>query len=467
VSKYAWRSALLAGTALAVLPAAAMAETAKEKELEARIAALEAAFVGIQDELETTQAENVKLRGAAAAAQTKTSAEALVRTTPSPAPAPSALASGFTSGRTQLNIGGFIKSVASFSQWDDGDVAANTFGRDFYLPQAIPIGGVKESTDNDFSAKQTRLWLNLDSGVENHTLKGYIETDFQTAPGTQGSERTTNGYDLALRRAYVQYDWLTVGQDWSTFQYTGALPETTDFIGPTEGTVFVRQPLARLSLPVSEGWMFHIAAENPETATATLGAPTLIENDDDSLPDIAARLQYNAKIGELSFSGLVRQLALDNGAAHIESTGYGVSLGGKIFLNNEKRSDIRFMATYGSGIARYVGLNFAPDAVFVPASNDLSNVDTFGTFAALRHSWTPKLRSTLTASYHNASYDDDLSRGSLLGFNDTALSYSGNLFWTAAPGFDVGVEYRRGEREHVSGASGQLDRVEFAAKYSF
>ena len=32
---------------------------------------------------------------------------------------------------------------------------------------------------------------------------------------------------------------------------------------------------------------------------------------------------------------------------------------------------------------------------------------------------------------------------------------------------DLGIEIRRGERELVSGASGQLDRVEFAAKYSF
>jgi hypothetical protein len=41
------------------------------------------------------------------------------------------------------------------------------------------------------------------------------------------------------------------------------------------------------------------------------------------------------------------------------------------------------------------------------------------------------------------------------------------LFWSPVKGFDLGVEYRHGERILVSGANGQLDRVEFAAKYSF
>ena len=52
----------------------------------------------------------------------------------------------------------------------------------------------------DFTAKQTRLWLNMATEIGGHVLKGYLETDFQTSPGTQGSQRTTNGYNLALRR---------------------------------------------------------------------------------------------------------------------------------------------------------------------------------------------------------------------------------------------------------------------------
>lgn len=457
---------LLSAAVAAMAPASALAETAKEKELEARIEALERAFGTMQGELQNAKAENAQLREAAARSDAKLAEVANAQAKPvAVAAAPDGFTSG--SGATRVKIGGFIKTVATFSKWDDGDVAANTFGRDFYLPQTIPVGGIGESTDNDFSAKQTRLWLNLETKVGDHTLKGYVETDFQTAPGTQGSERTTNGYDLALRRAYVQFEKLTVGQDWTTFQYVAALPESTDFVGTTEGTVFVRQPLVRYSLPAGKGLTLHLAAENPETATANLGSAALVENDDDSIPDFVARLQYADGFGELSLGGLVRQLAVDNGIAHDESMGYGASLGGKILLDKEKRSDIRFMATYGTGIGRYVGLNFAPDAVFVPGINKLRNVENLAAFAAVRLGWTPKLRSTLMASYQEASYADSLPLASLLSYNKQAWSLAGNLFWSPAAGLDLGIEYRHGERELVSGASGQLNRVEFAAKYSF
>ena len=457
---------LLAGAAgLALLPGTAMADTAKGRELEARIEALERLFGTMQGELQAARAENAQLREEASRSETRLAELAAVQAAPTP-PAASA-PDGFTSGATRIRIGGFIKTVATFSRWDDGDVAANTFGRDFYLPQAIPVGGSRESVDNDFSAKQTRLWLNLDTQVACHTLKGYVETDFQTAPGTQGSERTTNGYDLALRRAFVQFDRLLVGQDWTTFQYVGALPESTDFVGPTEGTVFVRQPLVRYSLPAGQGLTLHLSAENPESATATLGAPALVENDDDSLPDFAARLHYAGNFGELSLAGLVRQIAVDAGGVHDEAMGYGVSVAGKIFLGSARRSDLRFMATYGSGIGRYVGLNFAPDAVYVPGANRLHAVDTFGALAALRLGWTARLRSTLMAGYQRASYASALPRAALAGFNRQAWSGAANLFWSPVAGLDLGVEYRHGERHLVSGASGQLDRFEFAAKYSF
>lgn len=463
---------LLTGAALvAMLPSAALADTAKEKELEARLSTLEQAFGSLQGELQSTRAENAQLREAVARNESKTTevaavAQAAQAAATKPAPAP---ADGFTvgNGATRVKIGGFLKTVATFSRWSDGDAAANSLGRDFYLPQTIPVGGVRESTDNDFSAKQTRLWLNLETQVAGHSLKGYVETDFQTATGTQGSERTTNGYNLALRRAYVQFDKLTVGQDWSTFQYVGALPESTDFVGPTEGTVFIRQPLIRYSLPAGKGLTLHVSAENPETASANQGAPALVENDDDSMPDFAARLAYSGSFGELSLAGLVRQLAVDNGVIHDEAMGYGVSVGGKINLDAAKRYDLRFMATYGSGIGRYVGINFAPDAVLASGVNKLRRVDTLAALAALRLGWTPKLRSTLMASYQDADYAGSLPIASLANFNSSAWSLAGNLFWSPVPGLDLGVEYRHGQRELVSGADGKLDRFEFAAKYSF
>lgn len=459
---------LLAGVATAsFMSTGALAATEKEQQLEARIEALERAFGSLQGELQTTKAENADLRQAVVNADHKATEAVTVAQAAKPVPAP--VVDGFTvgSGATRVKLGGFIKTVSTFSRWSDGDVAANSLGRDFYLPQAIPIGGVRESTDNDVSAKQTRLWMNLETQVAGHTLKGYVETDFQTAAGTQGSERTTNGYNLALRRAYVQFDKLTVGQDWSTFQNASVLPESTDFVGTTEGTVFVRQPLIRYSMPLGKTTTLHVSVENPESATANLGSTALIENDDDGIPDFAARINHSTSFGDFALAGLVRQLAVDNGIIHDETLGYGASLSGKINLDKDKRYDLRFMATYGSGIGRYVGLNFAPDAIFVPGVNQLRRTKSFAGFAALRLGWTPTLRSTLMAGFQNVSYPGGFAAGTFNAYNDQTWSVAGNLFWSPVKGFDLGVEYRHGQRALVSGADGQLDRVEFAAKYSF
>ncbi|MCG2841391.1 porin [Sandaracinobacter sp. RS1-74] len=449
------RAMLRLGAALAAfVPAAAMAQTPREAELEARLKQLEAAVGDLRAELEGYRAAN-----AAASAPAALPAE------PVAVAAPAAEAKGFRSGASSINIGGYVKTVASFSRWGDGVVASNSLGRDFYLPSAIPVGGEAESTDSDFSAKQTRLWLNIGTDVAGHVLKGYVETDFQTSPGAQGNERVSNGYTLALRRAFVQFDKLTIGQDWTTFQNVAVLPESTDYVGPTEGTVFARQPLVRLSLPLGKGLVLHASAENAETASSTLGSPALVENDDDRLPDFAARLVASGGWGEASLAGIVRQLSVENGAQSGQAAGWGFSGAGKLLFGGGKQHDLRLMATYGSGIGRYVGLNFAADALTDPATGRLSTPEIFAGLAAVKISLAPGLRTTLMGSYLNVAYEDGLA--GISGFNKRAWSVAGNLFYSPVKALDLGVELRHGERRLVDGASGTLDRLEFAAKYSF
>lgn len=469
-----WHGRWLAGAAIVALaaPGVADAATQKEKELEARIARLEAAFGAMQGELTATRAENAELREAASRAEAKAVQVATAVEAAKAAPPP-AQPEGFRSGNTTIKIGGFLKTVATFSRWDDGDVAANALGRDFYLPHQIPIGGTRESTDSDVNAKHTRLWLNLQSDVAGHTLKGYVETDFQTTASTAisvaggGSERTTNGYTLALRRAFVQLDKFTIGQDWSTFQYVAALPESTDFVGTTEGTVFVRQPLVRYSTPLSKETTLHLAVENGETASAGAAGPALTENDDERMPDFVVRLNHAAKFGELSLAGLVRQLSVDNGVVGDRAMAWGASAAGKIWLNGDKTADLRLMATYGQGIGRYVGLNFVPDAIVTPGTGELRRVENFAAMAALRLPLAKNVRTNLMGSWQHASYPGGFAAGQFNAYNDTAWSVAGNIFWSPVKNVDVGVEYRHGMRELVSGASGQLDRIEFAAKYGF
>lgn len=457
------RLALAGGVAwLALAPSAALAQTSREQQLEQRLAELEAAVQSLRSELNSTRAAQAEVATQAQAMQTQVAAtETRVAAVEA---RPQAPAEGFRVGNSTVRLGGFIRTVAAFSNFDDGVVAANSLGRDFYLPQTIPVGGVSEGTLNDYSAKQSRFWMNIAADVAGHRVAGYVETDFQTATGTQGSERTTNGYNLALRRAYVQVDRLTIGQDWSTFQYTGALPETTDFVGPTEGTVFVRQPLIRYSTPMGQGTTLHLSLENPETATFNQGSATLVENDDDRVPDLAARIHHTGSFGELSLAGVVRQLSVINGTVDDQATGWGVSAGGKIFLNAAHSADVRFLSTIGSGLGRYVGINFAPDAIVQAGTGQLHRVSNRAVLAALRVPLGGNWRTNLMGGWQTVNYPDAFANRA---YSASAWSLAGNIFFTPVRGLDVGVEYRHGERELVSGASGQLNRFEFAAKFTF
>ena len=451
------RGPLLAGTILTVLaPTPAHADPAREAQLEARLKALEAAMMDMRAEIDASHRQQ-----AAIMAQQTAAAAAVVKVPPLLAGAND----GFHIGPTTVKLNGYFKVTAISSRYSNGTIPNGSLGRDFYLPSTIPIGGVRRGSTFAANAKQTRIGLSTSTPVGKHMLKGLLEFDFQTSPGAQGSERTTNGYNLALRRGFVTYDDFLFGQEWSNFQYVAALPETTDFIGPTEGTIFVRQPQVRYTRKLSKQLALSVSAENPKTASATLAIPTLVENGNDSMPDVTARLVYTSPMGELSLAGIARRLTVDNGVKRASSTGYGASFSGKLPFGPAKRNDLRFMITGGKGISRYVGLNFAPDTVYagLPTSQ-LENVGVVAGFAALRLGWTESLRSTFAASFQRVNYVNGFTP---LGANGSAQSVSANLFYSPVKNFDLGFELRHGQRKLVNGAKGKLDRGEFAAKYSF
>jgi hypothetical protein len=454
---------LLAATMLGAAPAAAQSSTA---DVERRLAALEAEIGRLRAELaaaKATPAVAPVATAAAAPAAAAPTVETRVAALEEKAAKP---ADGFKVAGTTFKLGGFVKLWSAVSHYSGGSPAPGALIRDFYLPQQIPVGGVG-STHTNMHAKQTRLWMSGATPVGDRTLGGYVEIDFQTAQGTQGTERTTNGYNPALRRAYATLSTrggqLLVGQEWSTFQNIAALPETTDFIGTTEGSVFVRQPMIRYTANLSPQFALAVALENPETASITTTSAALLENDDDKVPDAVVRLTAKPGKAELTLAGVLHDVRVVNDAGVGDSSlGWGISGAGKVPLGGSGRHDLRFMLTYGQGVGHYLGLNFAPDAVV--SAGRLDTVDVFAGFAALKFGWTPTLRSTFMASFQHVEYPALVIPAAA---NASAWSVAGNLFWTPVKGFDLGLEYRHGEREIVSGATGQLDRFELSAKYTF
>lgn len=447
------RSSLMTGAAIALmaLPGAALAQD--PATLEARIAQLEAQLTALRSEVVASRVEQ------AARQQSLTGDVLRIEQRVAAAPAaPAAPADGFRIGNNTLKFGGFVKADVMASRYNGGDPANGDLLRDFYLPGSIPVGGADESAATDFNARQTRLWLTTDALLGGRRVTSRVEMDFQVLPGT-GDQRTTSPSNLALRRAFITVDNWLIGQEWSNFQNITVLPETADYIGSSEGTVFARQVQVRYTRGP-----FSISVENPETTvTPHLGSARIIA-DDSSLPDVTARYVVSRPWGEVSIAGIVRQLSYETtgtGATDSSTPGWGVSAAGKFRVG--ARDDLRVMVTAGEGIGRYVGLNFANDAV-LDASGDLQPIALIAGFASYRHVWSPAWRSNLTWSAQ--SVDNDLS---LIGVttNRSARSVRGNLIWTPLPALDLGAEVMFGERELESGATGDLTRLQIFAKYGF
>jgi hypothetical protein len=362
----------------------------------------------------------------------------------------------FGAGKSSITWGGFVKVDALLSSFSQGD-ALNSAGRDFYVPASIPVGSGSNSHETSFDAhaKETRLFVKADTDFGNGlAVTGYIEFDFLASPGA-GTPNVTNAYNPALRRAYLNWERWLIGQDWTTFQDLAALPEGLDFVGPTEGTPFGRQPLLRYTRG-----SLSVALENAETTILPNGGGGAALSNDNVIPDLVLRYTFRSDAGQLSLAGLLRQLRSDAGDVDDDVVAGGISVMGKLTLGNG--DDLRFSVATGEGIGRYVGINTIADAV-VLADNSLDAIGLSGGYIAYRHLWNNQWRSTLTLSALKA--DTTVSMGGAA--TDQVHSVHLNLLYSPVPRITLGAELMRAEREVASGEDGTLDRLQFSAKYAF
>ncbi len=441
--------AMMVGLMAPGLAIAQSAESTREQALEARVAELEKLVQQL-----VAQQQQAPQAAPAAPADNKPK----IQTAPI---MPSA------NPGTRFSYGGFIKLDAMVTDTSDGEIPDGSVGRLFYLPSTIPVGAAatNEGTDTDMSAQFSRFWFAGDTDLESgDKLKGYLEFDLFGGGNITGNETSTNTYGLAMRQAYVNWtrkngSQILAGQTWSNFQDTASLPDAVDFVGPTEGTVFVRQAQVRYT---KGAWSFSV--ENPETTvTPFRNVGARISSDDNLMPDITARWQKKGDWGHVSVAGLVRQFAYENPAANIDDTATGAALSVSGKFNFGKNDDLRYMATYGRGIGRYLGFGIASDTV-LDAGGSLQAIDGYGAFAAWRHAFSPKLRGNLF--YSMAHFDNDTA---ITGFtvNERAQSYHANLIYSPAPKLDIGAEFIFGERSLENGADGDLRRLHTHVKYSF
>lgn len=352
---------------------------------------------------------------------------------------------------THFQFTGFVKHDMMMSRYSGGSVPANGLLRDFYVPGLVPVGGASSTSDFDSHIRESRLVFNVTRPEQN--LQAYFEMDFSA--GTGGDERLTNATSPNIRQAFVRWNNIMAGQAWTTFFNVGALPENLDFVGPAEGTIFVRQAQVRYS---QGPWQF--AIENPETTVTPFGGGGRIVTDTANLPDVVARYNHNADWGQFTVAALGRQLGITGAGGTDREMAFGLSLSGKVDMG---RNDFRWMLSGGPGIGRYLGLNTTNDAV-LNASGQLDAIDAYGGFVSYRHHWNDQWRSNFTLSAFRADNDTDLT-----GFGVTKAAHSAhvNLIYQATPQLRFGMEYIYGHREIESGAKGNMNRLQFSTILGF
>ena len=437
-----------------VAPGMAFAETAKEKELEARVAHLEQQIQALLSSQQQQQAAITETQAQVTEVKTAQAAPAdgkpRIQTSP--------IMPGANPG-TAFSYGGFIKMDAMATDTSDGRIADGSSGRLFYLPSTIPVAG--DGVDGgdpytDFHAQFSRFWLSADTVTDSgNKLKAYIEADFFGGGNNAlvGNETSTNTYAVSLRQAYVSWNNWLAGQTWSNFMDTAALPDAVDFVGTTDGTIFVRQAQLRYT---KGPWSF--SAENPQTTvTPYLNNGARFNSGDNVMPDLTARYVAKGDWGHFSVAGLVRQFKyLDE-----TETGGAVSVSGKFNLG--KSDDIRYAVNAGSGIGRYLAFGLGSDTV-LDANGDLNALDGYGAFVSWRHVFSPQLRGN--PMYSAAAFDNDKAITGL-GVTERAQSLHANLIYSPIPKLDLGAELIWGQRSLEDEREGDLKRLQTSVKYSF
>ena len=442
-----------------IAPGAAFAQSAKEKELEARVAQLEAQVQALLAAQQTQQGQITEAQ--ARIAEVK-------EAQPAPLPAGqqpiqrTAIATAANPG-TKFSFGGFVKFDAMVTSTSDGRIADGSAGRMFFLPSSIPVGGPSADGGDpytNFHAQFSRVWFGADHVTDGgDKFKALVEFDFFGGGNSalSGNQIATNTYSVTLRHAYVSWNKWLAGQTWSNFQDVAALPDAVDFVGVTDGTTFVRQAQVRYT---SGPWSF--ALENPYTtiqgyAPYAAAAGTRINIGDNSVPDLTGRYNIKGDWGHFSVAGMLRQFKYGD---HTDA-GAAISVSGKYNLGAS--DDIRYMVNAGNGIGRYMAFGLGADTSQT-GTGDIEALTGYGGFVAWRHAFNPKLRGNLM--YAASHFDNDAS---LIGWGVTerTQSFHANLIYSPFPKLDVGAEIGWGQRSLEDDREGDLKRFHTHVKYSF
>ncbi|MXU64375.1 hypothetical protein [Oceanomicrobium pacificus] len=280
--------------------------------------------------------------------------------------------------------------------------------------------GPADGPAEDAFLNETRIGVDVDAGEALFKLEGdfYGEDD-----------------SLRLRLGYLDWRWLRIGQDWTTFMSTAVLPKTVDFQG-SAATPFARVPMFRVTVP----------AGDRVTVSAALEEDVQKNGD----PAFALSAKYALDQGSVFASAITR----DTEIAGDQVSGWGVNLSG--VWNAWDGGSLRATASTGDGIADYLSVGFSQSDLTSDADHGRVNA----AMLSATHDFTDTLTGALTATWVDFPEAVGVDTETL-----TTLHMS--AFYTPIENTTFMAEVFVGDREQDDGASFNTSRLQVAVKYSF
>ena len=286
------------------------------------------------------------------------------------------------------------------------------------------------------------------------------------APGTARNTAPSSFAAAALDLAFVQFGPITAGRAQSFF----------DFYANDLGFSTVRTADSRLNLlaytaTFGSGFSATVSLEDRNTGTGgrengVVSPAALSTTLGQDFPDVVASLRVDQGWGSAQLSGAISQRNISNTGILFNGSkdelGFAVQGGVKINLPMLAAGDFLFLqAAYADGALGYLGWGGqfgAGRQTTSVAGNQLIvadySVDALGNtnsatgwsfVAALRHFWTPQLRTEIYGSYSELSLGYTLAAQAGNGLvarslDPKELTVAGNLIWSPVSGLDIGVE---------------------------
>jgi DcaP outer membrane protein len=348
---------------------------------------------------------------------------------------------------TEYLIGGYLQldGLATRKKQDDDE-------QDTFIVSTTPFGAA--DADYRLSVRQSQInWLSRTPTPAGHVWSrleaNLFPLDGKTAP--------------TLNQLYVRLDdWVIVGKTYSTFMDDGILPTTLDFNGPS-GVTFMRQWLARASIPFGSGWALQASVEESQADLSGEGAFLSVRSSA-RRPDLAARLRWEGDAGHVQLAGLSRSFDVMTetpfGTRDRHVNGTGVSLSGSLNVLGEDA--LLFQAVTGKGVGRYFNDPLSATGVALGTDGRLDLVRTSGVTLYYQHKWAREWMSVVGASTLWISESGQVRLPDAL---HRVVYASANLLHRLTPTLIVGGEVLWGEATQVGGASATNMRVQLSLRY--